>query len=312
MKVITDNPQFSESILANNWIVWQESDIDRGSAIFQLISLLFPKGNLYSADVNKLPAWSYMIIAKSSKNSQYDIINELCEKNIMLPHGILCVSGAGKKFHGFKKRPWAAPAGNIYLTAFFNPNRPIENFGPGFMALAAVSVVETIDRLPGLKNRANIKWVNDIFIEGAKVGGVLAHGQQEGDILTGAALGIGLNVTNAPAVEPTPYVPRAASLSEFFPVDKRCDVAAVFLELIESLAKNYHILAESGYKPILNKYRQGSLIIGREVEIYSDAAGEDGELLASGVVESIGDGLELYLKSRPEPVSYGRLILKSV
>jgi BirA family biotin operon repressor/biotin-[acetyl-CoA-carboxylase] ligase len=232
------------------------------------------------------------------------------EHNVHLPHGVLCLAGSGGSFHGFRQRPWLAPAGNIYLTASFTPNRAIENFGAGFLTLAAVSVVDAIDKIPGLAGRAKIKWVNDILIDNAKVCGVLAYTQQEGDKVTGASLGIGLNVLATPKVDPTIFVPQAGSLVEFADDKDGLKLADVFRYLYESLEQNYHLLIESGAKSLLDKYRRNSLVINCPVKIYDDVVGDNLQLLHKGVVISIGNHLELKLQGVAKPITRGRLALE--
>ena len=310
MIIITDDTEFSQSILTAQALNWEALKTGNDQEINLLTEKLFIGRDLFRTSLDTLSGWSYMLISRLAENSQYDIVNQLCQENASLPHGILCFAGQGRSFHGFRNRAWSAPSGNVYLTAFFMPGKPIENFGAGFMALAAVSVVETIDSLPNLQGKADIKWINDIFIDGAKVGGVLAHSHQEGDKLTGVALGIGLNVVTSPAIEPTYYVPRATSLYDHCDDRAKCGLGKVLSKLIDSLSRNYRILSEAGVKDILQKYRERSLVIGREVEIRPDNESQPGKILASGNVESIGDGLELYLEGVPAPVTHGRLILK--
>lgn len=310
MIAISDDIEFAKSIF-DEWLPrWELLETGGISGIDLLTEKLFAGRDLLCAHIDNLPGWSYMLISRSAEHSQYDIVNQLCQENVGLPHGILCFAGEGRSFHGFKNRSWSAPSGNIYLTAFFAPDKPIKNFGAGFMALAAVSVVETVDSLAGLNKMAGIKWINDIFIDGAKVGGVLAHSHQEGEKLTGVALGIGLNVGMTPSIEPTFYVPKTTSLYDHCENKTACSQPQVLFNLIESLDRNYRILSEAGYKDILQKYCQRSLVIGREVEIRPDNENQPSEILASGLVKSIGDGLELYIEGIPAPVTHGRLILK--
>ena len=83
--------------------------------------------------------------------------------------------------------------------------------------------MDTIDTIPELSGKAGIKWVNDVLIDGAKVSGVLAYTQQEGDNVTAATLGIGLNLKTTPRIDPSPFVPRAASLTDFCPNREYCE-----------------------------------------------------------------------------------------
>jgi hypothetical protein len=58
----------------------------------------------------------------------------------------------------------------------------------------------------------------------------------------------------------------------------------------------------------MEQYRARSALIGRHVTVCEE--GDDPtNVRAAGRVAAIGDGLELYLEGRAEPVTRGRLIL---
>ncbi len=309
MIIYTDDINFAEQYITIKPEKWAQLKSSTGTEISPLLDGIFADSSVFEASHESSLIWRYATFVKSSPQSQYDIVNDLCQKNITLPGSLLCIAGEGANFHGFKNRHWLAPSGNLYLTAYFTPNRAIEHFGAGFMILAAVSVIDAIDTVPELKHKAGIKWVNDIFIDSAKVGGVLAFTHQECDIITGATLGIGLNVTAAPDIAPTPYVPKAGALADFCTDTKACGIEFIFEKLIEALDQNYNLLINGGYRTLLNEYRERSLAIGRRVEVRDDKDLEDGGILGKGVVIGIGDNLELFLEGRAKPVTRGRLIL---
>ncbi len=228
-----------------------------------------------------------------------------------IPDKTFCLAGSGAKFHGLHGREWSSPPGNIYLAVCLRPNRAIEHYAPGFTILTAVSVIETIDTLTGMKGRAGSKWVNDIVIDGVKVCGVLAHTQTEGEIVSAAVLGIGLNVETTPEIPATPSVPKAGSLRELTQNPEAVSQAKVLPVLIKRLTENYRNLLDSRYTDLLNIYRKRSIVTGREVEIYPDSPeDEDGDII-SGKVTEIGENLELFLDGHKEPITKGRLVLKS-
>lgn len=61
---------------------------------------------------------------------------------------------------------------------------------------AGVGVAHAIERLTGL--HPGLKWPNDIWLDGQKVGGILCEAAFDGSRLLGAVVGIGLNL-EAPA-----------------------------------------------------------------------------------------------------------------
>jgi biotin-[acetyl-CoA-carboxylase] ligase BirA-like protein len=269
------------------------------------------QSGIFCSETNPDNEFRHIFVAEHAEKSQYDLIVSLCKENVDLPHGILCFAGSGSRFHGQRNREWDSPPGNIYLTAFFAPGREIDHFGPGFIILPAVSVIDTIDSISGLEGQASTKWVNDILIDGAKVAGVLTYTSAMAGDVTGVVLGIGLNVETKPQISPDPFAPKAASLSDHVHDAGLCNLKVVLRSLIDHLSRNYRLLADNRYVDLLDVYRRRSAVIGKEVTICTDDADSGSEVVASGVVEAIGENLELHLKGRSEPITRGRLILRN-
>ncbi|MCD6162649.1 MAG: biotin--[acetyl-CoA-carboxylase] ligase [candidate division Zixibacteria bacterium] len=311
MKVYTDNTAFADQILPTESRHWFASKSTLKNNIKSLAEYLFRDKSFQESDINSQLLWKQMFIVESASRSQYDILIDLSQKNIRLEHGILCLAGRGQDFHGFRDRHWEAPAGNIYLSAYYSPCQPVENFGAGFMVLTAVSVIDTLDCIPEIQGKAMIKWVNDIFIDNSKICGVLAYTQAEGKKVAGVILGIGLNVKTTPEVKANPFVPKTASLVDFCPNREYCSRQYILGKLMESLDNNYRLLINGGYKTLLERYRQRSLAIGRKVDVCLDVPSPDIKIIANGRVTGIGDNLELYIEDFDRPVVRGRLILKN-
>ena len=251
----------------------------------------------------------HLFLSEFAATSQYDRVVELVRTGATLPDRVASLAGSGLDFHGFKGRPWAALPGNIHLVVHLAPNRPVDRFHVAFTVLAALSAVEAVDGIPGLEGRAGLKWVNDVLVDGAKVAGVLAHTQSRGHVVTSAILGIGLNVEATPEVEPTPFVPRAASLLDFLPPETGDLQASALRGLLHALDRNYRTLLHDGFQPLLARYRDRSIVLGKEVVVCTEVSDHTLQVVAEGVVSELGESLELVLEGRPEPVTGGRLVL---
>jgi BirA family biotin operon repressor/biotin-[acetyl-CoA-carboxylase] ligase len=222
---------------------------------------------------------------------------------------VICAARTGERFHGWHNRNWTALAGNLHLTCLLSPELPISGVGPAFQLLAAVSTLRTIDDFRDANSPAGIKWINDLLLCESKVGGVLARTQTQGDILTAAVLGIGLNVQAAPELPATPSVPAVGSLQTLLPANEELTTTAVFNSLIGHLAADYQLVTAGNVRQLLDFYRARSLVVGREVILMDDRPDRPVTEIARGRVAAIGDGLELFLDGRREPLREGRLIL---
>jgi len=309
VQFFTDNPGFAEQFLLQppHWESVSLKTLD--DDLRPLAADLFHRSTLCQAESPHPSFWQYLFLIEHARDSQFDVFVEHARSKSGLPHGTCSVAGSGEHFHGYKNRPWVSVPGNIHLSAYVSPQQQVDHFGVGFTILSAVSLLQTLDALPGLKQRAMVRWVNDILLGSAKVGGVLACTQSCGPVVAGAVLGIGLNVRASPPVTPTPFVPEVAAVSDFLPENDPAELAWTFEQLLHHLEQNYHTLVAGHYPPLLEVYRQRSMVIGREVTVFTDAPQDSPQELAHGTVSAIGEGLELMLGEGNMSVTKGRVVI---
>ncbi len=106
--------------------------------------------------------------------------------------------------------------------------RPRPRGGNGMLIAPALAMLDAIDAVPGLAGRAGIRWINDVLIDGAKVGGVIVRTRSQGTRLTDALMGMGLDVERAPEVEPDVFVPRVGALRDYAGAATSCSLADLF------------------------------------------------------------------------------------
>jgi biotin-[acetyl-CoA-carboxylase] ligase BirA-like protein len=289
---------------------WSTPATYRSSAIGEAAAHCYAGRPVHAAQGPADARWPCLLIVESTAGSQFDLLVSLGREGIALPDGALCAAGGGYGLHGLRGRSWAATPGNIHLSMWLAPPEGTVPSAVRFLAMAAVSVVETIDRIPGLEGRAGIRWVNDVFVGDAKVCGILTHALAPSDGIGAAVVGIGLNVETAPVVEPTPFVPRIDSLSELCGDQRACRLGSVFEALLAALARNYRRLEDGRYVDILTSYRARSLVIGRRVAVCAEGDVDPPRVLAEGRVERIGDDLELFLEGIARPFTRGRVLFR--
>jgi len=108
------------------------------------------------------------------------------------PEGTVIIADAQTSGRGRSGKSFSSPPGTgLYMSLVLRPPFPQD---PGMVTTAAaVAVCRAIEDISGKK--AGIKWVNDVFMEGRKVCGILT---EAGPILNGApayiVLGIGINL----------------------------------------------------------------------------------------------------------------------
>lgn len=259
--------------------------------------------------------WRCLLVIGDAPASQFDALHELLRGD---PHlgPVACLALEGRGFHGHRGRTWAAEAGNIHLSVGLPVNLPAVGTLPLLIMLPAVAVVDAVRAAGNDLVAPGIKWVNDILVDGRKVAGVLTTTQTRGDLVEAVTLGIGLNVSVAPRVTPTPFVPRTGALHEFPGRDKP-SCFSVLRRLLVALGLRHRELLSGGGASLLRAYREASLVVGRRVRVWDESEGERGAEdpwpapLAAGRVLSIEADLTLRMEGRDEPVPGGRLAFES-
>jgi BirA family biotin operon repressor/biotin-[acetyl-CoA-carboxylase] ligase len=169
------------------------------------------------------------------------------------PHGTLVTAHAQSAGRGRQGRNWSAPPGTALLLSLVLRDAP-----PLLPLLAAVAVAEVCGE------SAEIKWPNDVLIDGRKVAGILAEGRpQEG----WAVLGIGLNV--ALRVEDLPPELHATATTLGRDPDQ---LEPTLAELLEALQRALALDSAA----LLDAYRARDALRGREVSWAGGAGIADG------------------------------------
>jgi BirA family transcriptional regulator, biotin operon repressor / biotin---[acetyl-CoA-carboxylase] ligase len=117
------------------------------------------------------------------------------------PHGMLVTAGEQLAGRGRQGRTWSAPPGRALLCSVVlrDPPRLLP-----LLAGVAVAEVASSALAP-----AQVKWPNDVLIDGRKVAGILVEGRPQE---RWAVVGIGLNVALAPDDFPPELRATAATL----------------------------------------------------------------------------------------------------
>jgi BirA family biotin operon repressor/biotin-[acetyl-CoA-carboxylase] ligase len=183
---------------------------------------------------------------------------------------------------GRLNRGWLSPEGNIALSIVLYPSLP---YLPFLIMLASLSVVHSIEAVTGLKSQ--VKWPNDILINGRKVCGILIESEVRGDMVEYAIMGIGVNVNL-----------RLSSFTEILStVTSLCDELGgevSRLSLIQRLLveiERFYLSLLAG-ESIYEEWRDRLVTLGKRVQV------KTGKTVYKGIAESVaGDGSLLLRQS---------------
>lgn len=170
---------------------------------------------------------------------------------------------------GRLKRPFYSPAKTgVYFTAIYAPQKEIQE--PALLtASAAVAVCRSLKEFFGAD--AKIKWVNDVYLEGKKVCGILAEGHLGPDgKIDAAAIGIGINIY--PSDFPAEIAARAGSVLSNNSSQAQ-NSGGAHADIRKNLAQDisqklFDILGDnSKIRAALDEYAALSFIVGKEITV---------------------------------------------
>mgnify|MGYP004494348305 FL=1 len=175
-------------------------------------------------------------------------------------HGSIIIAEQQTAGRGRMSRSYYSPGNmGIYMSVILRPKMSVE-YCLMITSCAAVAVAEAIENVCGVK--ADIKWVNDIYINGKKLCGILTESaiDIEHGGLEYAILGIGLNVTN----DSFPKELENTATSLYLETGKIFSRNQLIAEILNRLEEN---LAAISDKSFLDEYRKRSILFGHRVAI---------------------------------------------
>lgn len=196
------------------------------------------------------------------------------------PEGTIVVADEQTAGKGRIKRIWLTPEGNIAVSIILYPT---VSYLPYLVMLASLAVARSVEAVTGLKTQ--IKWPNDILINGKKICGILTESDVRGGVVNHAIIGIGMNVnlrlSDFPDIAQT-----ATSLAAEVGKDvSRLDIMRRLLVEVEGL-----YLAMPVGEAIYEEWRDRLVTLGRAVQVRS------GKNTLEGVAESVDSDGSLLLR----------------
>lgn len=139
---------------------------------------------------------------------------------------------------------------------------------------AAVAVARAIERVAPVS--VGIKWVNDLYVGGKKLCGILAEAVTRGDGIF-AVLGIGVNLTNKLSRELSDI---ATTLFD------ECGVAVSPDVLLEAIIDELSDFEKADFEKTIEEYRHRCVILGKNIDVIP----HEGEKYAAKAVDILSDG----------------------
>ncbi len=217
--------------------------------------------------------------------STNDTARELARQGA--PDGTVIIADHQTGGRGRRGRSFFSPPGvGLYLTMIFRTELPAEQ-AVQITTMASLAAARAMDEAAGTQTQ--IKWINDIYLHGRKLCGILADGVPNGrggfDYM---AVGIGINVNTPAQAFPAELRDIAGSLySETGHTTDRNRLAALLItHLLRCREGLTHDLPRH-----MAEYRRRSCVLGKPVRVYG--GGCDG---APGMAVDIDDNGHLLVQ----------------
>lgn len=218
------------------------------------------------------------------------------------PEGTVVLARQQTAGRGRLGRRWVSPVGGIWMSVLLRPSSGVGVWGAGSSQVAggvllALGSLATVQALAQVGLEAGIKWPNDVYWQGRKLGGILAEAAAD---FSSVVLGMGLNVDFPLSALPPAEQGAAITVQEALRWQLRMQrdrggsgridggqpegeslVAALTAAIIDRMDDLYARLKAEGAEPLLDRWREESLVLGKKVLI------RQGEHCWEGMAEDI-------------------------
>lgn len=179
-----------------------------------------------------------------------------------IENGSVVISEKQNNGRGRSGKSWQSPLGGIWLSIILNPNVNTSKI-PLITLATGVAVAKTLEKM-GIEN-PEIKWPNDILINGKKVCGILTEAVSNLNTIEEVIVGVGIDANLSIADFPHDLQDITTTLKE--ELKKEIDENIVIKLFLEEFEKIYELYNHGRFEDILNEWRKHSYNIGKIVEV---------------------------------------------
>ena len=177
-------------------------------------------------------------------------------------------AGKGRLGRGF-----FSPTEGVYLSIIVKPDFDLSKSVLVTVATAA-AVAEAVDEICGQKQETMIKWVNDVYLNGGKICGILTEGitDFESGQIDHLVIGIGINTSLEGF--PEELLQTAAAVEGDY---SRSELAAGIICRVLDYLENIED------RTFMDTYRKKSFLVGRDVHVFKGTYRKDPAKELSGI-----------------------------
>jgi len=213
-----------------------------------------------------------LIVLDKVDSTNTEVLRRWPETESQLP---VCIADCQTAGRGRRGNTWQSPPGdNLYLSMGLVLHGGFARLD-GLSLVLGVAVADALEKL-GARD-LGLKWPNDIFVGGRKLGGILVEIQgelQEGEVRVVAGIGINVHMTRSDSVD-QPWT----SLERAFP-DKTWSRNILAAAVISAVHGSVARFSAEGFAPFRKAWQARDIYLGRPLRS------------KQGNLEGIGAGID--------------------
>ncbi len=232
--------------------------------------------------------------------STNDLVRE--KANEGYDEGYIAIANEQTKGRGRYGRKFFSPSGTgLYMSILLRPKNYSASEAVKVTMIAAVALCEAIEEVSDEK--AEIKWVNDVFINGKKICGILTEASYglESGVLDYAVVGVGINVYRPEGGFTEEIEQIAGAIFDTTRDDLKNHLSAGFINKF----MRYYLLQNDEF---VEEYRRRSFVVGKKVMVIM------GDNKREALVKGVDKDCRLIVKyddGEEECLSYGEISIKA-
>lgn len=213
-------------------------------------------------------------------------------------HGSIVIANEQTEGKGRIDRVFHSKKGDgIWMSVVLRPNI-LPYLAPQLTLLTATVLANVLDRYAGVQPQ--IKWPNDVLINGKKISGILTEMQAEQDQVLYVIIGIGININQEKTDFPADVQDKVTSLK--MATNKAWDIVPLIQEILHTFEIKYNQFIETGFERVKHDWENYGFRLNERLKINTGretweglflGIAEDGALLAErkpGKIEKVYSG----------------------
>ena len=151
---------------------------------------------------------------------------------------------------------------NLFLSIILKPSETFNEIYPNLTQYLSVTLCKVIESY-GIQTQ--IKWPNDVLIDGKKIAGILSETVMQGQKLKGIVLGVGVNLNSNH--EKINAIPNKIATSLNIETQKAIDLKEFLNKLLTEFFEHYDEILQSGFLQIKDDYIKRNCFLGKELKV---------------------------------------------